>query len=65
MSSVVVTVVNILQDFEIQIICLVDLFPIDSELHILHHSMDSCLISTPGNSANTDSIHEAMVRSNP
>ena len=29
------------------------------------HSMDSCLISTPGNSANTDSIREAKEQSYP
>ena len=29
------------------------------------HSMDLCLISTKGNSANTDSICEAMKQSNP
>ena len=37
-ASIAVTVVNILQDFGIQIICLVDLYPIDSELHILHNA---------------------------
>ena len=38
LDSYTVTIENISQDCEIQIICLVDLYPIDSELHILHNA---------------------------
>ena len=38
MNSIAVTVENVLKDFEIYIICLVDLFPIDNELHILRNT---------------------------